>query len=110
MIPNPLPFPSPTFPFLPLRRCRIYDGRREGVIVLSGGRGRLERCGLWGNAEGGVLVEGNGDPTLSGCTLSDHATFGVRVAASARGRATVGADCAFARNAGGDVQRDGGAR
>ena len=49
-----------------------------------------------------------GDPTLSGCTLRDHArgeAAGVFVRSNAAGKATVGADCVFARNAGGDVVR-----
>ena len=63
------------------------------------------------------------------CTIRDHvkkegpsdrewaaqegavSAYGVYVAASARGKATIGADCTFARNAGGNVVREkGGAR
>ena len=78
------------------------------MCVSSNARGRLERCELWGNAELGVFVLGGGDPTLAACTLRDHATgvaAGVCVAPSAAGGATVGADCVFARNTGGDVLR-----
>ena len=56
-----------------------------------------------------------GDPTLATCTIRDHALSlrfkdgtgcGVLVQPSAEGRATIGADCVFARNAGGDVMRE----
>ena len=96
-------------PHPPLTRChpRIHDSRGCGVRSYDGA-GRLERCELWGNATGGVLVryEGAG-PTLAACTIRDHAVdraAGVHVEAGCH--ATVGADCVFARNAGGDVVRD----
>ena len=83
------------------------------MYVVSNARGRLERCELWGNANGGVVVQAGGDPTLAACTLRDHASggnpysgCGVYVFADAsKGKATVGADCFFARNAKGDVVR-----
>ena len=71
------------------------------------GQGRLERCELWGNADAGVRVWGGGGPTLAACTIRDHAkgrAAGVWVEAG--GNVTVGADCVFARNAGGDVVRE----
>ena len=83
------------------------------MVVISDARGRLERCELWGNADGGVFVDMEADPTLAACTLRDHAAGGqaysgcgvyVRADAS-KGKATVGADCVFARNAKGDVVR-----
>ena len=53
-----------------------------------------------------------GDPTLAACTFRDHAAgskassgCGVYVDASSKGKATVGADCVFARNAKGGVVR-----
>ena len=78
------------------------------MAVLHNGRGRMERCELWGNADGGVWVGGGSDPSLAMCTLRDHAAgvaCGVYVHSTAAGKATVGADCVFARNAGGDVAR-----
>ena len=93
-----------------MRTRRIHDsGGGDGVVVARGARPRLEGCELWGNADGGVYVKARGDPTLSACTLRDHAAgvaAGVFVAFDARGKATVGADCVFARNAAGDVVRD----
>ena len=76
--------------------------------VAFSARGRLERCELWGNADGGVVVRGGGDPTLIACTVRDHVAgkaTGVYVSSSAAGRVTVGADCVFARNAGGRIVR-----
>ena len=67
---------------------------------------RLERCELWGNADRGVCVVG-GNATLTACTIRDHArgrASGVHVWGG--GSAAVGADCVFARNAGGDVVRE----
>ena len=64
-------------------------------------------CELWGNADGGVYADVGGNLTLAACTLRDHATgraTGVYVRAGSH--ATVGADCVFARNAGGDVVRE----
>ena len=78
------------------------------MAVLHNGRGRMERCELWGNANGGVVVFVRGDPTLAACILRDHAAgvaAGVYVSSSAAGKVTIGADCVFARNAGGDVVR-----
>ena len=78
------------------------------MFVLSEGRGRLERCELWGNANGGVVVMCGGDPSLAACTLRDHVAgvaAGVCVRADSVGKATVGADCVFARNAKGGVVR-----
>ena len=73
--------------------------------------GLLERCELWGNANGGVVVIGGGDPILDACVLRDHAVgraCGVYVSSpsTAWGKVAVGADCVFARNAGGDVVRE----
>ena len=79
------------------------------MLVSSKVRSRLERCELWGNADGGVFVQLMGDPTLAACTLRDHAAgraVGVYVDSTARGLATVGADCVFVRNARGDVVRE----
>ena len=78
------------------------------MFVTSHGRGRLERCELWGNADGGVYVQMDGDLILATCTLRDHVAgraAGVYVSSTAAGRVTVGADCVFARNDGGDVVR-----
>ena len=72
-------------------------------------RGRLEGCSIVGNVGGGVYVYSEGDLKLGGCTICDHAASdqacGVFVHVTARGRVTVGADCVFARNSGGDVVR-----
>ena len=50
---------------------------------------------------------------MVGCTIRDHGAAwagrcncGVYVAADAAGKATIGADCVFTRNAKGDVVRD----
>ena len=76
-------------------------------MAVRNAQGRLERCELWGNARVGIYVESGGDPTIAASTLRDHAAgCGVFVHRSARGKATVGADCVFARNAAGDVVRD----
>ena len=94
-------------------RCyyRIYDGLESGVCVFgSNARGRLERCELWGNANCGVRVFRGGDPLLVACTIRDHIkgrACGVLVENDALGKTPVGADCVFARNAKGDVTREG---
>ena len=78
------------------------------LVSDIGTKGHLISSELWGNAEGGVWVQEGGDPSLSLCTLRDHSAgiaAGVYVDASSAGKATVGADCVFARNAGGDVLR-----
>ena len=85
-------------------RLRIHDGKSNGAYFYNT-RPRLERCELWGNAGMGVYVEGGGDLTLDGCTIRDHARIGLYVEADSH--ATVGAECVFARNAGGDVMRRG---
>ena len=54
-------------------------------------------------------MEDLGNPTLVGCTIRDHVegnATGVFVRSSAHGRATVAADCVFARNAKGDLVRE----
>ena len=87
---------------------RILDSKGPGVGILNA-RGRLESCELWGNGWGGVCVFEGGDPTLAACTLRDHAAgvaAGVYVRADAKGKATVGADCVYARNAKGNVVRE----
>ena len=53
-------------------------------------------------------MEGGGSLALANCTVRDHdwqTAYGVYVAAGSN--ATVGADCVFARNARGDVVRQG---
>ena len=81
-------------------------------MIVSGGKGRFEDCDIWGG-DCGFYVVGWGDPTIVGCTIHDHAKLrgeelegsgcGVYVAFDAVGGVEVGADCVFARNAGGDV-------
>ena len=86
----------PTF-----RSCRIRDNGSCGAYIWNAG-GRLERCTLCRNADGGVEVGEDGHPVLAACDLRDHASgraTGVHVEAG--GDVTVGADCVFARNAGG---------
>ena len=86
------------------------------VVCNRGTKCRLEGSEIWANFGSGVIVADRGDPTLAGCTIRDHVgggpwisrCCGVRVASDAAGMATVGADCVFARNAGGDVVRDEG--
>ena len=87
--------------------------------VCRNGRGRLERCELWGNEDASVVVQSGDDPTLAACTVRDHvhrragrrvggypwSGCGVYVWDDAEGKATVGADCVFERNARGDVVR-----
>ena len=81
-----------------------------GVFVRDPGTaGRLEGCTLWANGLCGVFVVSGGDPSFAGCTVRDHASGlarGIYVADTARGKAKVGADCVFMRNAGGDVVRE----
>ena len=53
-------------------------------------------------------MEEEGDPCLSACIIRDHIknrSNGVFVSASALGKATIGADCVFSGNNGGDVKR-----
>ena len=99
---------SPAPPLLPPCRLRIHDGKSDAVAVFGkAAKGRLDRCELWGNADSGVSVLEEGDPTLSLCRIRDNAMAGVFVHSTAAGKAVVGADCFFARNAWGDVVRDG---
>ena len=73
-----------------------------------GTQGRLERCELWSNDEGGVFVQDGGDPFLAACVIRDHTADGapgVCVFKCAEGKATVGPDCVFDNNRGGDVVR-----
>ena len=66
-------------------------------------------CEFDSNADAGVWVQKGGDPRILGCYIHDHRVgeaIGLLVLPSARGGASVGADCVFARNAGGDVVRD----
>ena len=93
-----------------LEACDIARNNLVGVVIKDKARGYLERCELWGNANGGVYVTSGGDPTLAACTLRDHTAglaAGVYVAFESDRpcKATVGADCVFARNAKGDVVR-----
>ena len=93
----------------PLRR-RISHGLDCGVIVSGPGtRGRLECCEVASNGDAGVWVLKGGDPLLVDCTIRDHNkgayAAGMYVSESSRGRATVAAHCAFARNAKGGVFR-----
>ena len=81
---------------------RIHDNMDLALNCYMAG-GRLERCELWGNAKGGVRVRGVGGFTLAACTLRDHRAAGVY----ADSDLTVGADCVFARNVGGNVVRGG---
>ena len=77
-------------------------------MTVFGATARLERCQLSGNADGGVVIGAKGAPVVEACAFYDHATgkaCGVLVEASSRGRAAVGADCVFARNAKGGVVR-----
>ena len=80
-------------------------------MSVNKARGRLERCELFGNFVGGMFVLAGGEATLTTCTLRDHpaggeAYSGCGVYVEEDSKATVGADCFFARNAKGDVVRE----
>ena len=77
----------------------------------AGTVGRLEGCDLWGNGRCGLWVGEGATAALAACAVRDHAGgggekgsgCGVYVDATAPGKATISADCVFARNAGNDV-------
>ena len=100
---SPLSAPPPS----PPSSRSIHDDKHGGVLVSDPGtKGRLEDCELWGNADCAVWVQQEGDPTLLHCAVHDEVdAAGVYVDATAAGKATVGEDCVFARNAGGDIVR-----
>ena len=85
----------------------------SGVVIQGEeARGRLEGGEIWANAGGGAKVSEGSDPALIGCTIRDHTELvtrasgcGVFVHPAVDGRAIVGPDCVFARNARGDVVR-----
>ena len=68
---------------------------------------------MWGNTTAGIEVRDGGNPTLQNLTIRDHSRTtqagggcGVLIYADVpSGKATIGAGCVFARNAGGDVVR-----
>ena len=113
--PSPPPSSCPSLPSPPCpprHRLRIHDGNGAGLVISGvGTKGRLEDCEVWGNSICGLYVMEEGDPTLARCTVRDHAGrgdeegsgCGVYVDPTARGNATVGADCVFARNAKGGL-------
>ena len=88
---------------------RIHDAGQEGASIIGPDtKGRFEGCDFWSNADGGAFVQLGADPIFLACTFRDHLTgkaCGIVVDHNARGKTTVGADCIFERNAGGDVKR-----
>ena len=82
-------------------------------VAGAGTKGRLESCEIFSNRYGGVDVRDQGDPFIVSSLFRDHSggVFppsgeGVRVSRSAHGKATIGADCVFERNAAGGVVRE----
>jgi F-box protein 11 len=47
-----------------LRRNRIHNGKRSGVLVYENGQGVLEDNDIFGNAYSGVAITTGGNPTL----------------------------------------------
>lgn len=56
-----------------LRRCRIHDGKKNNVGIVSGASPVLVDCEIWGAGESNVGVHGKSNPSLTNCRLH-HAT------------------------------------
>lgn len=62
-----------------LRRNRIHDSPRGGVIVWDNGQGVLEDNDIFGNAYSGVGIKEGGNPTLRRNRIHDDKQSGVLV-------------------------------
>ena len=68
-----------------LRRNRIHDGKRVGVMVYRNGQGTLEDNEIFANGAGGAQIISGGNPTLRRNRIHDGKGSGVVVAEDGRG-------------------------
>lgn len=68
-----------------LRRCRIHNGKNNGVMFCANGQGTLEDCDIFGHALCGVVVKEGGNPTIRCCRIQDNKRAGVLVCENGRG-------------------------
>ncbi len=62
-----------------LRRNKIHDGKKSGVLVDGSGLGTLEDNDITGNAISGVQIRNGGNPTLRRNQIHDNKQGGVFV-------------------------------
>jgi F-box protein 11 len=62
-----------------LRRNKIHDGKKGGVLVINNGLGTLEENDITGNAFSGVEISVGGNPTLRRNQIHDNKFDGIVV-------------------------------
>jgi parallel beta-helix repeat protein len=60
-----------------LRRNKIHDGKRSGVLIRDGGLGTLEDNDISGNATSGVIIRDGANTTLRRNRIQDNKESGV---------------------------------
>lgn len=89
-----------------IRRCRIHDGKQNGIFVWGNGQGTIEDCDIFGNAYAGVAIREGGNPIIRRCQIHDGKQGGVFVYEEAQGMVE---DCDIFSNAYAGVEiREGG--
>jgi parallel beta-helix repeat protein len=68
-----------------LRRNRIHDGKKSGVVVYDNGKGTLEDNEIFANALAGVEIKTGGNPTLRRNRIHDGKASGVIVYENGQG-------------------------
>jgi len=68
-----------------LRRNKIHDGKRSGVLIRDGGLGSLEDNDIAGNATSGVIIRARANTTLRRNRIHGNQESGVYVYDHARG-------------------------
>jgi F-box protein 11 len=68
-----------------LRRNKIHDGKRSGVLIRDGGLGTLEDNDITGNATSGVVISTGANTTLRRNRIQDNNESGVYAYDHARG-------------------------
>jgi F-box protein 11 len=68
-----------------IRRNRIHDGQRSGVLIYDEGRGTLEDNDIYANAMTGIAIKTGGDPTLRRNRVRDGQQSGVYIYDHGRG-------------------------
>ena len=71
-----------------LRRNRIHNSAKNGVVFYSNGLGTLEDNEIAGNTSSGIQIKTGSDPVISGNRIHDNRGAGLLVEQSARGTAT----------------------
>lgn len=68
-----------------LRRNRIHDSKKVGVIIYNNGQGTLEDNDIFGNAYSGVQINETGNPVLRHNRIYDGKQAGVIVHSNGQG-------------------------